>query len=254
MLDDVRAPVSLCDDAARARQELRNTRQSGFLYDVILLDSRMSPDDGLALAREFDQSERDRDIVMFTRDDFPRGPRDARDAGLVRHLMKPIKRGELLDAMASVAARCQTAVGSLAANPLPSKADNVRALTILLAEDSEDNRLLIAAYLRGTPHRLETAENGRVAVEMFKTRTYDLVLMDINMPILDGLSAASAIRAWEGQQRIKSTPIVTVTGRAMVEDRSRSIEVGCNGHLTKPLPRAVLMEAISHFTSAASER
>ena len=71
---------------------------------------------------------------------------------------------------------------------------------ILLADDSEDNRLLIAAYLRNTPHQLETAENGLVAVEMFKHRRYDLVLLDLNMPVMGGYATAMAMRAWEREQ------------------------------------------------------
>jgi two-component system sensor histidine kinase/response regulator len=188
---------------------------------------------------------------MLTNDDLPRGPRVARETGLGRHLLKPIKRAELLDTVASVAARAQTVAGKLAAEPGPPRAENLRGLRILLAEDSEENRLLIAAYLRGTPHQLDTAENGRVAVEMFKTRGYDLVLVDVNMPVLDGYSAVAAMRTWEHEQGASPTPIVALTGRAMNEDRVKAIEAGCNGHLTKPLRRAVLMEAILRFTSAA---
>jgi CheY-like chemotaxis protein len=126
--------------------------------------------------------------------------------------------------------------------------DNRQALRILLAEDSEDNRLLIATFLRGTPYKLDTAENGRVVVEMFKARRYDLVLVDLNMPVLDGYKAVAAIRVWEREQRASPTPIIALTGRAMTEDRMKSIEAGCNGHLTKPIQCAVLMEAISRFT------
>ena len=86
---------------------------------------------------------------------------------------------------------------------------------------------------------------------MFKTRRYDLVLVDVNKPVLDGYSAVAAMRTWEHEQGASPTPIVALTGRAMVEDRVRAIEAGCNGHLTKPLRRAVLMEAISRFTSGA---
>ena len=125
-------------------------------------------------------------------------------------------------------------------------------IRILLAEDSEENRLLIAAFLRGTPHQLDTAENGRIAVEMFKASRYDLLLVDVNMPVLDGYSAVASIRAWEREHAASPTPIVALTGRAMVEDRARAIEVGCNGYLTKPLRRAVLMEAILRFTDTGS--
>jgi CheY-like chemotaxis protein len=86
---------------------------------------------------------------------------------------------------------------------------------------------------------------------MFKTRRYDLVLVDVNMPVLDGYSAVASMRTREREQGAGPTPIVALTGRAMVEDRVKAFEAGCNGQLTKPLRRAVLMEAISHFTNAA---
>ena len=251
MLSGAGASVSLCGGAAQARQELSQVHRSGSHYHVILLDAQMPPDIGTELAGEFDQSDRERTIVMLTNDDLPRAPRVARETGLGRHLLKPIRRAELLDAVAAVAARTQTEVKKPAAEPGPPRAENLRGLRILLAEDSEDNRLLIAAYLRGTPHQLHTAENGRVAIEMFKTRPYDLVLVDVNMPVLDGYSAVASMRAWEREHGASPTPIIALTGRAMVEDRVRAIEAGCNGHLTKPLRRAVLMEAISRFTNSA---
>jgi CheY-like chemotaxis protein len=70
----------------------------------------------------------------------------------------------------------------------------------------------------------------------------------MNMPVLDGYGAVAAMRAWEGEQRVLPTPMVALTGRAMLEDRERSIEAGCNAHLTKPIRCALLMETISRFT------
>ncbi|MBV8055840.1 MAG: response regulator, partial [Deltaproteobacteria bacterium] len=184
MLRGAGASVSLCGGAMQARDELGRAQRRGFRYDVILLDANMPPDLGIELAQGFDLSERKCTIIMLTSDDLPRGPRVARKIGLARHLLKPIKRAELLDAVASVAARVQTAVKQPVNEPAPPQAEDLRGLRILLAEDSEENRLLIAAYLRGTSHQLDTAENGRVAVEMFKIRRYDLVLVDVNMPVL----------------------------------------------------------------------
>ena len=251
MLRGAGASVSLCGGAAMARRELSQAHRSGFPYDVILLDAQTPPDTGIELAKEFDPPDRESTIIMLTSNDLPDGPRVAREIGLGRHLLKPIKRAELLDAVASAAARAQTVAKEPAIGPEPPREENPRRLRILLAEDSEENRLLIAAYLRGTPHQLDTAENGRVAVEMFNSRRYDLILIDMNMPVQDGYSAVALMRAWEREQGTSPTPIIALTGRVMVEDRVRAIEAGCNGHLTKPLRRAVLMEAISRFTNGA---
>jgi DNA-binding response OmpR family regulator len=143
---------------------------------VILLDAQMPPYNGIELAREFDPSDRERTIVMLTSDDFPRGPRLAREAGLFSYLLKPIKRAELLNAAESVATRTQAMAGKHAAEVRLPRAENLRGLRILLAEDSEDNRLLMEEFFRTTPYQLDTAENGRVAVDMFKAKGYDLVL------------------------------------------------------------------------------
>jgi two-component system sensor histidine kinase/response regulator len=251
MLSGAGASVSLCG-TSQARQELSKAHRSGAQYDVILLDARMRPDIGIEMAGDLNASDRDRIIVMLTSYDLPHMPRVARETGLGRHLLKPIKRAELLNAVAGVTIKNQTAAIEPASEREWPREENLRGLRILLAEDSEENRLLIAAYLRGTPHQLDTAENGRIGVEMFKTRRYDLLLVDVNMPVLDGYSAVASIRTWERERGAGPTPIVALTGRAMVEDRVRAIEAGCNAYLTKPLRRAVLMEAISRFTNAAS--
>jgi two-component system sensor histidine kinase/response regulator len=249
MLNGAGASVSLCG-ASQARQELSQSHRSGAQYNVILLNAQVGPDIGIEVAGELDASERDGMITMLTSYDLPHVPRDARETGLGRHLMKPIKRSELLNAVESVTVKSQTEATEPATERGSPREEKLRGLSVLLAEDSEENRLLIAAFLRGTPHQLDTAENGRIAVEMFKTRRYDLLLVDVNMPVLDGYSAVASIRAWEREHGTSPTPIVALTGRAMVEDRVRAIEAGCNGYLTKPLRRAVLMEAISRFANA----
>ena len=249
MLRGAGAAISLCSGATQARHELSRAHRSGSPFSAILLDAQMPPDFGIELAREFAAPDRERTIVMLSSDDLPDGPRVARETGLDHHLLKPVKRAELLSAVASVTAKSNSAAREPVTRMPSQQEQNLRGLKILLAEDSEENRLLIAAYLRGTAHQLDTAENGRIAVEMFRTTRYDLVLVDVNMPVLDGYSAIALLRSWERKQGIGPTPIVALTGRAMAEDRVRSLHAGCSGHLIKPLQRAVLMEAISRFTN-----
>jgi signal transduction histidine kinase/CheY-like chemotaxis protein len=248
-LENAGASVALCGRAMQARQQLANACREDSEYQVILLDAEIPPDDSIELAQEFDGSNRERTIIMLARDDL-RGPRFAREAGISRYLLKPPKRAELLDAVASVAGR-RAGLPQLAVHSAAEPSHVARPLRTLLAEDSEDNRLAIAAFLRTTPYQLDCAENGRVAAEMFRNRRYDLVLLDINMPVLNGYGAIAAMREWEREQNIGPTPIVALTGRAMVEDRTRSLEAGFVGHLTKPLRGEILLEAISRFTNEA---
>jgi CheY-like chemotaxis protein len=249
-LENAGASVSRCSHATQAWQQLADARREGSGYQAILLDAQIPPDDSIEIAQQFNGSERERTIVMLTRDD-PRAPLFAREAGISRYLLKPPMRSELLDAIASVARPRRAGLPQLAVQSALQPAHVARALRILLAEDSEDNRLAIAALLRTTPHQLDCAENGRIAAEMFRSKRYDLVLLDINMPVLNGYGAIAAMREWERQQNIGPTPIVALTGRAMVEDQTRSLEAGFIGQLTKPFRGEMLLETISRFTTAA---
>ena len=119
-----------------------------------------------------------------------------------------------------------------------------RPLRILLAEDSPDNRLLITAYLKRHPYQIEAAENGKVAVAKFRSGRYDLVLMDIQMPVMDGYAAVRAIRAWETEHRVPPTPILALTASTLDDDIRRAFEAGCNTHIAKPVRKATLLAAI----------
>jgi len=123
--------------------------------------------------------------------------------------------------------------------------EEIPALRILLAEDSEDNRLLIKTYLKQTPHCLEMAENGEIAVEKFQQGEYDLVLMDMNMPVMDGYTATRTIRQWEAREGKPATPIIALTAFALKEDEQKSLAAGCDAHLTKPIKKKTLLEALT---------
>jgi PAS domain S-box-containing protein len=118
------------------------------------------------------------------------------------------------------------------------------ALQILLVEDSPDNRTITVAYLQDMPYRVEIAENGAVAYEKFIAGHYDLVLMDRQMPVMDGLSATRAIRAWEQANQRPPTPIIALTAAALKGDREKCIAAGCTSYLTKPIKQEVLLQAI----------
>jgi PAS domain S-box-containing protein len=118
-------------------------------------------------------------------------------------------------------------------------------LRILLAEDSSDNRLLIQAYLKNTPYQLGFAEDGEAAIELFKSNCYDLVLMDIQMPVVDGLTAVRTIRAWERANGHEPVPIIALTASALDESVRRCMNAGCTAHIAKPVRKATLLTAIA---------
>lgn len=130
-----------------------------------------------------------------------------------------------------------------------------RALRILLAEDAEDNRALIRAYLAKTRHVLDTAEDGAAAVEKYRTGKYDLVLMDVQMPVMDGHSAARAIRDLERETGRPRVPIYALTAFAFRDDAEKTRAAGCDGHLTKPIKKATLLALLEdHLRTLAEQR
>jgi CheY-like chemotaxis protein len=124
-------------------------------------------------------------------------------------------------------------------------------LRILMAEDSPANRTITLAYLEETPYRIDVAETGKAAFEMFRTGDYDLILMDRQMPVMDGLSATRAIRAWEKANDLTPTPIIALTASALKGDRETCLAAGCTAYLTKPIKQEALLQAIVDFSAVA---
>jgi len=139
----------------------------------------------------------------------------------------------------------------VAAGEKDEKTDIMRPLNILLAEDNADNRLLFQAFLKKTAHTVEVAVNGAEAVDKFKAGEFDLVFMDVQMPILDGYGAVAEIRRWEAVSGAgRRIPIVALTAHAMREDEQKSLAAGCDSHLTKPLKKNVLLGVINMYGSS----
>ncbi len=123
------------------------------------------------------------------------------------------------------------------------------ALRLLMAEDSHDNCTIALAYLEDTPYLIDVAETGVIACEMFKAGNYDLVLMDRQMPVMDGLTATRTIRAWEKANGRSPTPIIALTASALKGDRETCLGAGCTAYLTKPIKQDVLLQAIRDYSA-----
>ena len=136
--------------------------------------------------------------------------------------------------------------GPSAAIIQPQKTDSQEGISrVLLAEDSEYNVLLVRAYLKNSGIELEVAENGKIAVEKVLSTRPDLILMDLQMPVMDGLEATRAIRQVEARTGARPVPILALTADAGQEAVARSLFAGCSEHLSKPIKRITLLEAIA---------
>ena len=170
--------------------------------------------------------------------------------GVAAYLVKPVKRAELLEAIQEARAGVTPAAERPAAQPrsAPSGSPGLR---ILLAEDSADNVLLIQQYLKASGCIAEVAGNGEVAFQRFISGIYDVVLMDVQMPVMDGYAATRRIRQWEGEHGAAPVPILALTAHALPEEVRKSLDAGCTAHLTKPIRKKTLLRAIEEHTAAA---
>jgi len=237
------------EDGETGITKVKMAKESGMPYDLILLDYYMPVLDGCGVAKRIKEDHliAGTTIVMLTSDLGRGDPARFHDLGIAGYLTKPVKRADLKDVILAAVGKAKAAVRKPSV-PVPTVPEEHRALRILLAEDSEDNRLLILSYLKNFPYQVDCAENGEVAVEKFKRGKYDLVLMDIQMPLMDGYTATREIRKWEAEKNVKDTPIIALTAYAYKEDKQRSLDAGCNGHLIKPIKKAVLLGAITEYT------
>ncbi|HLW70629.1 MAG TPA: response regulator [Candidatus Binataceae bacterium] len=230
---------------AAALEDIAAARRNGRPYQLVLLDCRMPGMDGFAVARELKRRhDGEMTVLMLTSDDLALQVESARALGLNAYLVKPVRRAELFDAIAQAMDNQAAPAyrrGAATAIAAPAVQPHWR---VLLVEDSPDNRLLIRAYLRHQPHLIDEAEDGEVGVRKFAQGAYDIVLMDLQMPVVDGFEAMRRIRAFEQAQGAARTPIIALTASALNDDVRRCIEAGADTHVAKPVRKAVLLEAI----------
>ncbi|MBF0185192.1 MAG: response regulator [Magnetococcales bacterium] len=163
-------------------------------------------------------------------------------------LAKPVRRSDLLEALHNLWKQNHLPpLLHMAPPPSHSSVATKPPLRLLLAEDSLDNTILIQSYLKSEPFQLICVDNGRDALEKAKAERFDVILMDVQMPELDGLSVTRALRAFEQASGQPPTYVLALTAHAMPEDESMSLNAGCDGHLNKPIRKKNLLEAIYAF-------
>ncbi len=239
----------LVADGATALQMLRSAVRERQPFRLVLLDCMMPDLDGFAAAqriRAIDELGRV-PIIMLTSSGQPGDIERCRTIGIDAHLLKPLNQSELLDAIMIALAAAPASAAD--ADGLPYVRPSSRSLRVLLAEDNLINQRLAVRMLERLGHVVEVADDGLHALAAFERTSFDLVLMDVQMPGMDGFAATAAIRAREeGSDR--RVPIVAMTAHAMKGDRERCLAAGMDDYITKPVDLATVRAVLERLLTA----
>lgn len=213
--------------------------------DLLLIDADQGAEDGLALLSALRaRGHRAPALLMAAPDAMARAEALVAEGSAQAVLAKPVPRSDLFAALRHLTgARLPAAVAEPPA---------ARRLRILAAEDNRTNQLVLAKMLRDLDLDLRFAEDGRQAIDLWRSFHPDLIFMDISMPVMDGCTAARAIRAAEAG--LAHVPIVALTAHAMEEDSDRIRDAGMDHHLTKPLRRSAILDVLSRYTARLEDR
>ena len=214
----------------RARQSI----EMSDAYHAYIIDWRLPDMNGIEVTRRIRSLNDDTPIIILTAYDWSDIEVEAKAAGVTAFCSKPMFMSDLREILMSALGQKQT---DAAQGLLPEKNADFKGKQILLVEDNELNREIAQEILREYGFLVDTAENGAVAVEKVSTAapgSYDLVLMDVQMPIMDGYTATRKIRALDDPARA-TLPIIAMTANAFDEDRRNALESGMNGFLSKPI-------------------
>jgi PAS domain S-box-containing protein len=243
------------DSGAAAIDELRRAAAAGEPYQLVLLDAMMPGMDGFAVAQYISQEPdlTGAAIMMLTSADRQGDAARCRSLGLAAYLVKPVKLNELQRVIAAAMGQDSSASsygnsarlnGSKPQNTKTVVATSMRSLEILLAEDNAVNQRVAVRLLQGHGHSVTVVNHGGEAVAALERKAFDLVLMDVQMPEMDGFEATGLIRKREAESD-RYTPIVAMTAHAMKGDRERCLAAGMDDYISKPVQREELLRILN---------
>jgi signal transduction histidine kinase/CheY-like chemotaxis protein len=238
---------TLAGDGAGALRTLAQAREANEPFTLVLLDATMPEMDEFRLAEEIRKNPQHSGtkIMMLTSAGQRGDAARCRELGLEGYLTKPVSQSGLLDAVLRVVGSKRPDAKS-ALVTRHSVREEERSLRVLLAEDNAVNQLLALRVLEKQGHIVVIAGNGRAALERLAKETFDLVLMDIQMPEMDGFEATAIIRK-EEEATGKHLPIIAMTAHAMEGDRKRRLAAGMDGYIAKPIQVEDLIDALKNL-------
>ena len=216
-------------------------------FQLVLLDCTMPDVRGAEVAKDIrgiDGGEAIR-ILILSSAGHPLAPGEESKLGITRVLTKPIKQSNLLDAIADAfgeAGRKKDKTPSIA-TPRPT---GIRSMKVLLAEDGRVNQLVAVKMLKKRGHEVVVAEDGQVAVDRHEKQSFDAILMDVQMPHLDGLEATKIIREREKESG-EHVPVIAMTANAMKGDREKCLDAGMDDYIAKPIRSDKLFNILEKY-------
>ncbi len=256
MLLNWRMRPTLADGGRQALTRLRQARDRNAAFPLILLDSHMPEMDGFAVAERIrqDPTLAGATIMMLTSDGQAGDVTRCRELGIATYLLKPITQSDLLDAVLTALEprRDEDTKGAdLTLAPPAPRPDE--CLHVLLAEDNAVNQRLVTRLLEKRGHHVTVVGNGAEAIAVLERTPFDVVLMDVQMPEVDGFAATAEIRRREGEADAKTphTPIIALTAHAMKGDEQRCLLAGMDAYLSKPIQIDALVAAIARVVPSA---
>ncbi len=218
-------------------------------FNLILLDCRMPGMDGFEVGKIIKQhlTTPCTTVMMLTSDERRLSPNRYKESGIIARLSKPIRRAELFSAIkANIGTKNKHTIPK---SPLTNdKTLPKKNVKVLLVEDYEHNRIIIQEYLKNSPFLIDIAKDGSEAVKEYQQNQYDIVLMDMQMPVMDGYTATCHIREYEVEQQIQPIPIIALTAHALNDEITKSMNAGCVEHLSKPIKKRLLLEILTRYS------
>jgi two-component system, sensor histidine kinase and response regulator len=242
--------VETAKDAKEALDILTHSVSQGFRFAAVISDLQMPEMNGFELVEQIRKSAHfSRVPVLILSSSAQRSERQrCRKLGIAAYLSKPVQPSELLDAILSALSVRPSDPGRHG-DASPPQTEGKQGMKVLLAEDNLVNRTLATRLLEKHGHTVVVVENGREALEALERETVDLVLMDVQMPEMDGLEATAAIRERE-RKTGSHVPIIALTAHAMKGDREKCLAAGADEYLAKPIRTTELFEAVDRLRNA----
>lgn len=253
MLNQWRMVPTAVESGLLALEEIRRARAADTPFRLILLDAMMPEMDGFEVAARIraEPASSPPTIMLLSSADAPGDANRSRELGITRFLRKPVKYSELMDAI-QLALRESGADGATRREFLLSALRPLRVpLKILVAEDNPVNQHLVRTLLEERGHRVWMADQGEAALRLLAEQRFDAVLMDVQMPVMDGLQATAAIRRNEQAAGSGQLWIVAMTAHALQGDRERCLAAGMDAYVSKPLREPELLAAVERWDDSA---